>query len=231
MTNRFKILGLILALIGLGFMVGGSVAYFKVQEGYDSLAALSGAQNVELAYNEEGQLIDRGEVAGAQAIMSLLTDDWKYPVVASDLDPSDPVVNTASEYMFQMATITYHVLSGTQTVVLDEDVEYNGEMFKAGTYEFEVDGRYWADFDRSHPIEGAARGLAWSATPHALIAELGVGTVTHSTLQLGLGMAGAFAGIGLTLIVAGLGLVWAARGETKYVLRETESSLREPVRI
>jgi hypothetical protein len=116
-------------------------------------------------------------------------------------------------------------------VVLDEDVEYNGEMFKAGTYEFEVDGRYWADFDRSHPIEGAARGLAWSATPHALIAELGVGTVTHSTLQLGLGMAGAFAGIGLTLIVAGLGLVWASRGETKYVLRETESSLREPVRI
>jgi hypothetical protein len=231
MTNRFKILGLILALIGLGFMVGGSVAYFKVQEGYDSLEALSGAQNVELTYNEEGQLIDRGEVAGAQAIMSLLTDDWKYPVVASDLDPSDPVVNTASEYMFQMATITYHVLSGTQTVVLDEDVEYNGEMFKAGTYEFEVDGRYWADFDRSHPIEGAARGLAWSATPHALIAELGVGTVTHSTLQLGLGMAGAFAGIGLTLIVAGLGLVWASRGETKYVLRETESSLREPVRI
>ena len=231
MANRFKVLGLILALIGLAFMVGGTVAYSKVQEGYDSLEALSGAQNVELAYNEEGQLIDRGEVAGAQAIMSLLVDDWKYPVVAADLDPSDPVVNTASEYMFQMATITFHVLNGTQTVVLDEDVEYNCEMFKAGTYEFEVDGRYWADFDRSHPIEGPARALAWSATPHALIAELGVGTVTHSTLQLGLGMAGAFAGIGLTLILAGLGLVWAGRGETKYVLRETESSLREPVRV
>lgn len=231
MANRFKILGLVLALIGLGFMAGGTVAYFKVQEGYDSLAALSNEQKVELAYNDAGELIDRGEVAGAQAIMSLLVDDWNYPVVTADLDPNDPIVNTASEYMFQMATITFHVLNGTQTVVLDKDVEYQGEMFKAGTYEFPVDGRYWAEFDRNHPIEGLARGQAWSATPHALIAELGVGSVTHSTLQLGMGVAGAFAGIGLTLIVAGLGLVWAGRGQATFVMRETESSLREPVKV
>ena len=37
----------------------------------------------------------------------------------SDLNPNDPVVNTASEYMYQMATISYHTLHGTQTVVLD----------------------------------------------------------------------------------------------------------------
>ena len=43
--------------------------------------------------------------------MSLLQDDWKYPVVTSDLDPNDPVVNTASEYMYQMATITYHTIT------------------------------------------------------------------------------------------------------------------------
>ena len=47
--------------------------------------------------------------------MGLLTDDWKYPVVESDLDPSDPLVNTASEYMYQMATISFHTLHGTQT--------------------------------------------------------------------------------------------------------------------
>lgn len=43
------------------------------------------------------------------------------------------------------------------------DVEYNGEVLKAGTYEFAVDGCYWADFDRQHPIEGPARAQAWTA--------------------------------------------------------------------
>ncbi len=230
MARRFRILGIILALIGLGFLVGGGVAYSKVQEGYDSLRALSAAQNVTLSYNDDGQLVDRGKVEGAQAIMKLLTEDWQYPVVASDLDPNDPVVNTATEYMYQMAAITYHTLHSTVSITLDEDVEYEGETFKAGTYEFEVDGRYWTDFDRQHPLEGPARAQAWNATPHALIAELGVGTVTHSALQLGLGVAGAFAGIGATLIIAGLGLMWAGKGEKVYVMRETDSSLREPAK-
>ena len=59
-----------------------------------------------LEYNEDGQLVDRGETEGAEAIMSL-EDEWKYPVVESELDPADPLVNTASEYMYQMATIAY----------------------------------------------------------------------------------------------------------------------------
>ncbi|MCZ6663031.1 MAG: hypothetical protein O6951_08935 [Actinobacteria bacterium] len=50
--------------------------------------------------------------------MTQLTEDWGYPVVESDFDPDDPLVNTASEYMFQMATVGYHVLHGTQTVTL-----------------------------------------------------------------------------------------------------------------
>ncbi len=82
--------------------------------------------------------------------MSLLEDDWNYPVVNSDLDADDPIVDTGTEYMFQMATIAFHTLHGTQTVVLDETVEYNGETFEAGSYEFEVGGRYWTDFDRRH---------------------------------------------------------------------------------
>ena len=120
--------GLIVA--GLGFVVAGGVAYAKVQDGYDSLQAFSAAQNVTLTYNEQGQLTDRGETAEADAIMALLTDDWQYPVVKSDLDPNDPLVNTASEYMYQMATIAYHTLHGTQTVVLDEAVEYNGTTYR-----------------------------------------------------------------------------------------------------
>jgi hypothetical protein len=233
MNKRLRVLGLVLAVIGLGFLAGSAVAFAKVQEGYGSLQAFSEAQNVTLAYNEDGQLIDRGETAGAEAIMQLLTEDWNYPVVESDLDPNDPLVNTASEYMFQMATIAYHTLNGTQTVVLDEAVEYNGETFQPGTYEFNVDGRYWTGFDRMHPIEGPAREMAWTGTAHGLIGELGVGTVTHTTLQMGLGLAGLLAGIGGTLILAGAGLVWVGRAATTRpgAAAESTTPLKEPVAI
>jgi len=209
--GRLRGLGALLAVFGLVFMAAGAYAYIKTQEGYRSLASFSAAQGVELTYNEAGQLVDRGEVEGAEAIMTLLTGEWGYPVNAAELDPNDPLVNTGSEYMYQMATVAYHTLHGTQTVVLADDVEYKGETFKAGTYEFAIDGRYWADFDRAHPIEGPARGLAWTGVAHALIAELGVGTVTASTLQMGLGLAGLFAGVGGTFVLFGLGLVWATR--------------------
>jgi len=213
MAKRLRSLGIVLSVIGLIFVVAGGVAYTKVQDGYGSLQAFSEAQNVTLSYNDAGELVDRGTTEGAEAIMTLLTDDWGYPVVQSDLDPNDPLVNTASEYMFQMATIGFHVLHGTQTVVLTEDAEYEGEVIAAGTYEVPVDGRYWTGFNRTHPLDGPARGQAWSGTAHGLFAELGVGTVTHSTLQLGLALAGILAGIGLTVIVAGLGLVWAGKEE------------------
>jgi hypothetical protein len=219
--TRLKGLGIVLVILGVAFLAAGGFAYLKTQEGADSLKAFSAAQNVTLEYNEEGQLVDRGEPA--TAIMALLTDDWGYPVVASELDPNDPVVNTASEYMYQMAVITYHTLHGETTVVLPETVEYNGETFAAGEYAFVNDGRYWVDFDRMHPIEGAARGQIWSGTAHALIGELGVGTVTATALQMGLALAGLFAGIGFTVLVAGAGLIWATRAE------EVPVAARRPV--
>ena len=217
MIRRLRSLGIVLGLIGIAFVAAGGYAFMKTQEGFTSLNSFSAAQNVQLAYNEEGQLVDRGETEGAQAIMALLTDDWGYPVVAAELDPNDPVVNTGSEYMFQMAMVTYHTLNGVQTVVLTEDVEYNGELFPAGEYEFAVDGRYWADFNREHPIEGPARAQAWTGVAHALIAELGVGTATAAALQLGLALAGLFAGVGATFLLTGAGLVWATRPEKAAV--------------
>jgi hypothetical protein len=215
MYGRMRILGVVLAVMGLGFIAGGAYSFMKTQEGVASLNALSAAQNVKLTYNEDGQLVDRGETAGAQAIMALLKDQWKYPVNMAELDPNDPVVNTASEYMFQMATITYHTLHGTQTVVLPEDVTAaDGTVYKAGTYEFAVDGRYWSAFNRNNPIEAKAREMAWTGTAHGLIAELGVGTATATALQLGLGIAAIFAGIGFFALIAGLGLVWVTRAAT-----------------
>ena len=231
MLSRLRKLGIVLAVIGLLFAAGGAYAFLKTQDGYRSLNAFSAAQNVTLNYNDQGQLVDGGETAGAVAIMSLLTNDWAFPVVAGELDPNDPVVNTGSEYMYQMATVAYHTLHGTQTVVLPEDVTAaDGTVYKAGTYDFPVDGRYWTAFDRTNPIEAKAREQAWTGTVHGLIGELGVGTVTASTLQMGLAMAGLFAGIGLVFMLTGGGLIWAGKGN-KVVVPDTvpEAFHPEPV--
>ena len=226
MNSRISKLGYVLGVIGLLFFVVAGVAYMKTQEGYRALDAFSTEQNVILTYNDEGVLVDRGTPEGAAAIMSLLTDDWDFTVNGADLDPDDPIVDTATEYMYQMATIYYHTLNGTQTIVLAEDKEYdaNGdgtigadEVFPAGEYEFEVDGRYYSEFDRSHPLEGPARTQAWSPLAFGLTAQLGVGTTTAYTLQLALGLAALFAALGGTLLLTGLGLVWAGRPEKKAV--------------
>ena len=220
MTARLQKLGIVLAALGLVFVAASGFAFLKTQEGMKSLTAFSAAENVTLSYNDQGQLVDRGKTEGAAAIMSLLKNDWGYPVAEGDLNPNDPIVNTPTEYMFQMATITYHTLHSTQTVVLDKDVTAaDGTVYKAGTYDFDVAGRYWSAFDRSNPIEAAAREKAWTGTAHALVAELGVGTVTASALQLGLGLAGLFAGVGLFALLSGFGLVWATRAATEPVTK------------
>lgn len=226
------LLGVFLIVVSLGYFVGAGVAYSKVQGGYGSLQAFSEAQNVELSYNEDGQLIDRGTVEGADAIKALLESDWDFPVVESDLDADDPLVNTASEYMFQMATIVYHVLNGEQTVTLTADditagiesealaadgtyngvvTAYQGEVLEPGTYTVPVDGRYWTGFARTDILDGPAREGAWSGTAHALVAELGVGAATHSTLQLALGVAALLAGLGVVSLAMGAGFVWHTR--------------------
>jgi hypothetical protein len=217
MIRRFRILGIAIALIGIGFLAAGGFAFLKTQDGYRSLNAFSAAQNVTLAYNDQGQLVDRGDPAEGQAILSLLKNDWGYPIVDGDLNPNDPVVNTASEYMVQMATIAYHTLHSTVTVNVPTDVEYSGKLYKAGDYEVAAGGRYWTAFDRMSPVDGPARAAIWSDTAHALIGELGVGTVTASALQLGLGLAALFAGLGATLLFAGAGVIWATRPEAVKV--------------
>ena len=218
MNGRLKILGVMLAVFGLAFVAGGGYAYYKTNQGAQALHAFSDAQNVKLTYNEAGQLTSGGGTEDADKIMSLLTNDWGYTVDKSELNPNDPVVNTASEYMFQMATISYHTLHGATTVTFPEDVIKDGAVIqKAGTYDFQNDGKYWTGFDRSNPIEGAAREKIWTGTALALIGQLGVGSVTASTLQIGLGVASIMAALGGVLVLFGLGLVWAASAATEKV--------------
>jgi hypothetical protein len=242
------LLGIFLIVVGIGYFVGAGVAYSKVQGGYGSLQSFSEVQDVELSYNEDGQLIDRGTVENAQAIRSLLADDWNFPIVSGDLDPNDPLVNTATEYMFQMATISYHILNGTQTVTLmesdltdadgnvatefmcnDQTVAVPTPFPEEGiSCEFEVDGRYWTGFDRMDPVEGQARDMAWSGTAHALVAELGVGAATHSTLQLALGVAALLAGLGVVCTVMGGAFIWHTRQTMALAAGASTGPANEP---
>jgi len=218
MNSRLQRLGIGLVLIGIAFFAAGGYTLVKTQAGAHALQTFSAAQNVKLTYNDQGQLVDRGKTEGAAAIMSLLTNDWGYAVDSSELNPNDPLVNTASEYMYQMATISYHTLHATTTVTIPEDVVVDGKVVQAaGTYDFTNTGKYWTGFDRTNPIEGAARDKVWTGTAIALIGELGVGSVTASALQMGLGLAALFALVGTTVVLTGLGLVWATRAATEKV--------------
>jgi len=218
MNGRLKVLGVMIAVIGLAFIAGGGYAYYKTSQGAHALQAFSAAQNVTLKYNDQGQLVDGGKTEGAAAIMSLLTNDWGYAVDSSELNPNDPLVNTASEYMYQMATISYHTLHAATTVTFPADVVVDGKVVQgAGTYDFQNTGKYWTGFDRTNPVEGAAREKVWTGTALALIGQLGVGSVTASALQIGLGMAALLGGFGGTLLLTGLGLVWATRAQTEKV--------------
>jgi len=218
MNGRLQRLGIGLVFIGIAFVAAGGYTLYKTQQGATALQTFSAAQNVKLNYNDQGQLVDRGETAGADKIMSLLVNDWGFAVDKGELNPNDPLVNTASEYMYQMATISYHTLNAKTTVTFPEDVIVDGAVVQAaGTYDFQNDGKYWTGFDRTNPIEGAAREKIWTGTAHALIAELGVGSVTAAALTMGLGIAALFALVGATVVLTGLGLVWATRAATEKV--------------
>ncbi len=242
MASRLRILGVIMIIVGIVGLGASGYAYLRYQDGAAALDGFSEAQNVTLSYNDEGQLVDRGTTEGADAILALLGDTWGWPIVDGELDSNDPLVNTGTEYMYQMATIAQHTLHGTQTVVLTETVEWDGNrdgeiaadaqqyyggewdpatvgedaVFNPGTYEVPVAERYWTGFNRLHPLDGPARSQTWNGTVHGLFAQLGVGATTASSLQLALGVIAVTALMGLGFIIVGGGLIWvggAARKE------------------
>jgi hypothetical protein len=241
MASRLRITGVALIIVGIVALIAAGYAYTQVQSGQDALKGFSAAQNVALSYDENGDLIDRGSTEEAAAILALLEDTWHWPVSQGDLNPNDPVTNTATEYMYQMATIAHHTLTGTQTVVLTEPVEWDGDgdgtvaadaptysggdwdpstagqdaIFAAGVYQVPVNDRYWTGFNRLHPLDGPAREQAWNGTVHGLFAELGVGATTHSSLQLAMGVAMVTALMGVGFLVIGGGLLWAGMAKKR----------------
>jgi hypothetical protein len=231
----------VLIIVGIVAWGAAGYAYLRAQDGANALQGFSEAQNVTLSYNGDGELIDRGTTEGAQEIYALLGETWGWPINDGELDPNDPLVDTATEYMFQMATIAKHTLDGTQTVVLAETAEWDGDgdgevsaeaqeyfggewdpatvnedaVFNAGTYQVPVAGRYWTGFNRLHPLDGPTRGQAWNGTVHGLFAELGVGATTATALQLATGIVGVTALMGLGFVIAGGALIWVGGGAKK----------------
>ena len=92
---------------------------------------------------------------------------------------------------------------------------YQGQVLEPGEYEVPVNGRYWTGFTRTDLLDGQARDMAWSGTAHALVAELGVGAATHSTLQLALGVAALLAGLGVVCMVMGGAFIWHVRSTSR----------------
>ena len=240
MASKLKIVGVVLIIIGVVAWGAAGYAYLRAQDGANALQGFSEAQDVRLTYNEAGELTDRGTTEGAVAILALLGDDWGWPISDGELNPDDTVVNTATEYMYQMATIATHTLNGVQTIVLTEQVAWDGDgdgstegaptvspgewdpatagedaIFMPGVYTVPVNGRYWTGFNRSHPLDGPAREQAWNGTVHGLFAELGVGATTATSLQMAMGIVGVTALMGFGFVAGGAGLVWAGMGGRK----------------
>ena len=240
MASKLKIVGVVLIIIGVVAWGAAGYAYLRAQDGANALQGFSEAQDVRLTYDEAGELTDRGTTEGAQEILALLGDAWGWPISDGELNPDDTVVNTATEYMYQMATIATHTLNGVQTIVLTEQVAWDGDgdgstegaptvspgewdpatagedaIFMPGVYTVPVNGRYWTGFNRSHPLDGPAREQAWNGTVHGLFAELGVGATTATSLQMAMGIVGVTALMGFGFVAGGAGLVWAGMAGRK----------------
>lgn len=222
LENVSRLIAIGLMGLGLLVMVIGGVNWQRANEGLEALDAVYAEQNVTLAYDDEGRLLDRGSPEEADAILAMLRDDWKFPVNEGDLDPDDPLVDTPTELMYQHAVISHHVLFGTQEVTLAEDVDYNGETFTAGTYEVAVDGRYWTDFDRLHPLDGQVRELAWEGTVHGLLANLAAGV--SADYQAGFAHFAAWRTVlvGLGFALAGGGLFAVASRDPEIVVANSQ---------
>lgn len=217
MQRRMRLLGIALVTAGIAVAAAGFLYGLpKANDGLASAQAMYEAQGVTLSYNEAGQLVDRGTPEGAQKIMSLLKDEWKYPVDDGNFDPSDPIINTRDELMYQYATITYHVLHGTVAVKLtaaDVPITYRGVTYaEAGTYNMTVE-KYYAQFDRSNPIERQLRD-AWSPLAIALTGSLAGGHANQAAGELAQATSVGMGGIGLLFAAAGAGLVWVTFGRS-----------------
>ena len=119
MNGRLQKLGIVLAVMGLAFVVGGGYTLYRTNQGADALQAFSAAQNVTLAYDDQG-VLGGDDPEEAAAIMSLLVNDWGYCGRPERAEPE----RSARQHLQRVHVPDGdHRLShphGSTTVVLDE---------------------------------------------------------------------------------------------------------------
>jgi len=85
--NFISLAGLVLVIGGLiGISLGGYL-FLKADAGLQSLEAVYATQGRVMPYDADGNFIDRGTVEAGNAILSLLEDDWAFPLNRANLDP------------------------------------------------------------------------------------------------------------------------------------------------
>ena len=87
MASKLKIVGVVLIIVGVVAWGAAGYAYLRAQDGSNALQGFSDAQNVTLSYNDDGELIDRGSTEEAQAILTLLGEEWGWPISDGELEP------------------------------------------------------------------------------------------------------------------------------------------------
>ena len=217
MNGRLKVIGVMLAVVGLAFIAGGGFAFYKTNQGAQALQAFSVAQNVKLNYNDSGparrprrdrwsredhvapreRLGLRGRQGRARTRMTRSSTRPASTCTRWPRSPTTPSTARRPSRSPRMSSSTEWSRPGGRHVRLPERRQVLDRLRP----------------DRPDP--GCGSRKIWTGTAHALIAELGVGSVTASALTMGLGMAALLAGFGGTLLLTGLGLVWATRAETE----------------
>ncbi len=212
---RVRVVALVAVVAGLGIAATGFLYGVPLADaGLDSAQAMYEDQALTLSYDGAGRLTDRGSPEQAQEILALLRDDWAYPVDASKFDPSDPLVNTREELMYQYAVIVYHVKHGEVTVTLTEahladgPIEFRGVTYSApGDYRIAPEA-YYAELDRTHPIEGQLRA-AWSPLALSLTSYLAAGHANQAAGELARMTSLGIGTVGLLIAALGGGTIWA----------------------
>ena len=81
--------GLVLIIGGIiGIGLGGFL-YLTANAGVDSLQTVYETQGRFMTYDDDGNFTDRGTKEAGGAILSLIENDWDFPLNRANLDPND----------------------------------------------------------------------------------------------------------------------------------------------
>ena len=214
MNKRLQRLGIVLALLGSRSSPPAATRSIKTQAGANALQAFSAAQNVKLSYNDQGSSSTAARPPGPRRSWpSWSTSGGTRSTTASSTRMTRSSTRPASTCTRWPRSPTTPFRRPDRRLPEDVRRRRHGRT-KAGTYEFQNDGKYWTGFDRTNPIEGAAREQAWTARP--LRSSPSSASAAHRLRPPARPRdRGTLRGDRHLPLITGLGLVWATRASTE----------------